>query len=171
MRSALVWITIVGIFFSCSNKISKSKSTSAKYEEDLAVYRPQFDGKKIDNPKIDETKEDDATEKVIPEHDVTAQLNATLDSIASFNQQLGYVDGYRIQVYIGQSREKAIEVRNKVYTLLPSSRPEVEYNQPNYKVKVGKFFNRLEAQKMYTELKADFPNVIVVPQRIQLGED
>ena len=76
------------------------------------------------------------------------------------------VDGYTIQVYSGVKREDALNVKKKLTQSLPDLESDVEYRQPNFRVRTGKYFNRLEAQKDYLAVKRHFPNAIVIPDRI-----
>ena len=45
---------------------------------------------------------------------------------------------------------------------------ELEYNQPKFRVRVGNYFSRLEAQKDLIRLKRPFPNAILVPEKIMV---
>ena len=58
--------------------------------------------------------------------------------------------------------------RGKTVAMELDLEPELVYNQPNYKVKVGKFLTRLEAQPLFTQLKKEFDNAIVAPERIYI---
>ncbi len=62
--------------------------------------------------------------------------------------------------------EAANEAKSMVYKMLPDSFPQLTYQQPNFKVKVGKFYTRFDAQKTFTEIKREFPRAIVIPERI-----
>jgi len=42
----------------------------------------------------------------------------------------------------------------------------LEYNQPKFRVRVGSYYSRLEAQKDLTRLKKAFSNAILVPEKI-----
>jgi hypothetical protein len=45
---------------------------------------------------------------------------------------------------------------------------ELEYEQPNFRVKTGKYFTRLEAEMDYAKVRQYFPAAIVVPDKIPL---
>ena len=75
---------------------------------------------------------------------------------------------YAIQVYIGNNRDEANDARMKVYGLLENEIPRLEYTQPNFRVKVGKYNSRLEANKSLTILKKSFPGALLVPERTYL---
>ena len=96
------------------------------------------------------------------------RVNSVLDSIHEQNLSKGFVDGYTIQVYSGIKREDALNVKKKMGQSLPDLASEVEYRQPNFRVRSGKYLTRLEAQQDYLQVKRHFPNAIVIPDRIQI---
>ena len=52
---------------------------------------------------------------------------------------------------------------------LPNLESEVQYIQPNFRVKTGKYFTRLDAQADYMAIKRYFPGAIVVPDKIPIN--
>lgn len=72
---------------------------------------------------------------------------------------------YTIQLYYGDNNtaSNVIKEFRAKYESLPSS---VIYETPNYKVWVGNFRNRLEADRALLKIKADFPSAFIPkPQR------
>ncbi len=72
---------------------------------------------------------------------------------------------YTIQLYYGDNNaaSNVIKEFRAKYNSLPSS---VIYETPNYKVWVGNFRNRLEADRALLKIKADFPSAFIPkPQR------
>ena len=69
-------------------------------------------------------------------------------------------DRYKIQLYSGE-REQAYDIlkdyRNKLSTW-PSF---IEYQTPNYKVWVGNYRNRLEADRALLEIKKEFKSAFI----------
>lgn len=73
-------------------------------------------------------------------------------------------DRYKIQLYYGDNG-KANEVIQK-YRSLYSYPSVIVYEAPNYKVWIGKFRNRLEADRALMKIKNDFPGAFIPkPQR------
>ena len=105
-----------------------------------------------------------------PTHHINVYLDSILDSIAITDQQQNYYQGYTIMLYTGSSREQATMARGMVRSMELDVEPDLVYNQPNYKVKVGQFLTRLEAQPLFTELKKEFSNAIVAPERIYVKD-
>src|SRR5690606_34665609 len=98
----------------------------------------------------------------------TEQVDMILDSIYAENIRRAFVDGYTIQVYSGIRREDALEVKKKMTQSLPELESDVQYRQPNFRVRTGKYLSRLEAQKDYLAVRRYFPNAIVIPDRIEI---
>jgi len=73
-----------------------------------------------------------------------------------------------VQIYTGTSREEATKARNRSYARFPDVTPHFDYTQPNFRVRVGDFLDRLEAQRVYAGLLAEFPNALIVPDRIEI---
>lgn len=69
--------------------------------------------------------------------------------------------GYTVQLYYGEltkANEVIREYKNK-YTSWPGS---IEYETPNYKVWVGNFGNRLDADRALHMIKNDFPAAFIL---------
>lgn len=165
---------IVGItaMMSCvSTGTGKKSGTERDHYEDLSIYRSDYK-KALDtiySEKPDQKKEIIAN--IDPEYDVTSEVNQLLDSITKLKKDVKFIDGYTIQVYTGIKRDEANEAKAKVYTTLEDSRPVITYDQPNFKVKVGKFYTRREALRTFAELKRVLPASIIISEKIPLASD
>jgi len=111
---------------------------------------------------------DKQTHYVDPKFAVNESLDAVLDSINRINLNNGLVDGFTIQVYSGVKREEALNVKKHLASSIPGLESEVQYAQPNFRVRAGKYYDRLQAQKDYIAIKKYFPNAIVIPERIPI---
>ncbi len=83
----------------------------------------------------------------------------------NLNKENKLTDGFTIQLYYGELSGANTAIRNyrRVFTDWPSS---IEYETPNYKVWVGNFITRLEADRALMEIKNEFPNAFVFkPER------
>lgn len=76
------------------------------------------------------------------------------------------VYGYRIQVFFGTDRKEAYNEQARFKSLYPELNTYLSYTQPNYRVKVGDFRTRAEAQKLMNELRAEFPTLFIFSERI-----
>lgn len=78
------------------------------------------------------------------------------------------VPGYRVQIYFGANRPKASEVKIDFTSRYPDVPAYISYQQPNYKVRVGDFRSRFEAQQFMGKLEGQFPTIFIVPDEVRL---
>ena len=78
------------------------------------------------------------------------------------------IHGYRIQIYFGFNRQKASEVKLNFASKYPDMSAYLSYQQPNFKIRVGDFINRFEAQKFLKEINGLFPTSFIVPDDVKL---
>lgn len=78
------------------------------------------------------------------------------------------ISGYRVQIHFGSEREKAKEIRTKFLKAHPDIPAYELYQQPNFKIRVGDFRTKLEAQKFQKEIVSEFTSSFVVSDEIQL---
>jgi len=148
-----------------------AKSDTLK--DNISDFRPRYDGTAgTGRPAAATTKATPpagATASAgMPGGDITAKLNVILDTIAVRNRNIRFAQGYRVQIYTGTNREEATKARNRSYARFPDVTPHFDYTQPNFRVRVGDFLDRLEAQRVYAGLLAEFPNALIVPDRIEI---
>jgi hypothetical protein len=166
----LLMIVVVATIASCSSTVkTSSTSGSGKYSEDLSILRP-----KVDLP-ADTAKQGGTTASaninnvyLEPRHTVNAQLDAVLDSIDRINLANGMTDGFTIQLYSGKQQDEALNVKKQVSQAMPTLDADVQFSQPNFRVRAGKYISRAEAQKDYMAVKRLFPNAILIPERIPI---
>lgn len=96
---------------------------------------------------------------------VNEKVEDVLDSINRFNITRKFIEGFTIQVYSGQNREDAMNVKKKI-GMETDVNAMLEYTQPKFRVRVGSYYSRLEAQKDLTRLKRLYANAILVPEKI-----
>ena len=154
------------LFQYCAPKASKSKSAEV-FSDDISTLRPALDEPEItgDQPGAQTPLVLEKTAYVSPSNDITEELDIAIDKINEIQSQKPYTV-YTVQIYNGGSREQANEIRKQVYRIMPEVKPQLEYRQPNYKVKVGAFQNRADAYKTFKKLKEAFPGTILMPERI-----
>jgi hypothetical protein len=90
-----------------------------------------------------------------------------IDSTLRANKQARKIKGYRIQIYFGSERREASRVKTRFLKKYPEHEAYTLYQRPSFKVRVGNFRNKLEAQKLYHKLNQYFQTVFIVPTRIE----
>jgi SPOR domain len=74
--------------------------------------------------------------------------------------------GYRILVVNSNDRKKVFAAKAKIYQLYPDLKPYLLYQAPFYKLKVGNFKSKDEAQEYLQELLRDFPTGLYIVKDI-----
>ncbi|MEP0263649.1 SPOR domain-containing protein [Dokdonia sp.] len=77
----------------------------------------------------------------------------------SINNELG--DRYKIQIHSGNSIQTAATIKRRFLNKIGTWEAKVKYETPNYKVWVGNFRNRLEADRALLSIKKEFPNALI----------
>ena len=152
----------------CASPRSTTVSTTGSgYSEDLSVWRPKTEITETGTA----TKTPDAvkqTQYVEPKYAVNKKLDTVLDSIDRYNTSKEFINGFTIQIYAGLKREDALNAKKNLSSSLPQLNSEVEYSQPSFRVKVGKYYTRIDAQRDYVAVKKYFPTAIVIPDKVAI---
>ena len=167
IKSACSFLVVLTVLMACSPGSIPTSSDAERYKEDLSYLRPTYP-EPVDSVEMDTPVDAPSYSNIEPKYDVTKQLNAILDSIDVLRKDKRYIDGYTIQVYSGYDSEEATIARGKVYAVLPDSSPSLKFEEPNFKVKVGQYYSRLEAQKDYSLLKEKFLSALIIPHRVYI---
>lgn len=77
------------------------------------------------------------------------------------NSSLSTIDKYRIQVFYGKNTQAQQALQN-FKMLYPETDATIIYSTPSYKVMVGSYKTRLEAEKNIRIIKQDFPNSFII---------
>ncbi len=70
--------------------------------------------------------------------------------------------GYRLLVINTNKRDEAVAAKTKVYTYFPELKSYLIYQSPFYKLKVGNFKDRKEAEEYIERLKKYFPQGVYI---------
>ncbi|MGV3761685.1 SPOR domain-containing protein [Parapedobacter sp.] len=74
--------------------------------------------------------------------------------------------GFRVQIYSGPDRTQAYAEQARFKRLYKGIDTYLSYEEPNYRVKVGDFRSRSEAQDLMQGLRKQFNNVFVFTEEI-----
>lgn len=155
---------LITALYSCASKVG-TQSQSSGYSEDLTLYRPLYPDPKPDTFTYEVIEKEEIT-FVEPEHSITNELDSLLDSIAAYSKSRGFYQVFAIQIYNGTSSTEANDAKRLSYKEFPDEIPVLEYNQPIFRVKVGRFLERIDANKQLNEFREVFPNAILIPERV-----
>ena len=104
------------------------------------------------------------------------EINVTKDKrIDAISKQLAggenrikpIIHGYRIQI-IGSSDKSVVDKeRGKFISSFRGTKSYIDYNVPNYKLKIGNFRTKLDAQKFQNTMKEVFPSTLILSDNIE----
>ena len=81
------------------------------------------------------------------------------------------IDGFRVQIFMELGND-ALRHTDSVKTRFAEKYPEVPiylvFGQPYYRLRIGDFRTRLEAENMYQQVKKEYKNAFVTADRIEL---
>ena len=80
--------------------------------------------------------------------------------------------GYRLIVITTNNRDEAIAAKTKVYTYFPELKAYMWHQSPYYKLKVGNFKERKEAEDYQKKLNLYFPKgVFIMADKVEVKPD
>ena len=88
------------------------------------------------------------------------KISKLISKKRSFNKKSGF--GYRIQLYNG-NEQKARKYRARFAVEFPGNTSKLVYNAPEWKVQVGNYKTKLEADKALIKFQEKFSGIIVIP--------
>ncbi|EIM77739.1 hypothetical protein A3SI_06189 [Nitritalea halalkaliphila LW7] len=151
-------LTLVGTACSLLRPAASDKDSYATWEEDLGPFLPRFEGQA------------DAVEEALSSSSPSViAFDRTLAEVAeALREQRSkqpYYNAYTVLVFSGISREGAFTTREEIQEDFPEMEIIMQYQDPRYLVKVGKFLHRFEALDTYFQLKAQFPMTRIISDR------
>lgn len=128
--------------------------------EDLSAYRP-----KAAEVPAGAT----ATTAVTPTMHVNDKVEILLDTLASNNKNIKYAQGYRLLVYTGNDRKTAFDLRKTIVNQFPDERDYLTYVQPTFKLKVGDYYSRMEANQALQQIKRLAPKASIIADQVNVN--
>ena len=94
------------------------------------------------------------------------EINDLLKQRKDYNKSLKTYQGFRIQIYYGSEKE-CYELKEEFSTLFPEIPTSIVFSTPQWKLQVGEYRTRLEADKAIVTIKAEYPSAIVLASDIE----
>jgi hypothetical protein len=145
---------------------SANTGTEAEKAEDLSKYRPKFNVPSSTGSTA--ASGGTNTSAATPTRHVNAKVATLLDTAAIMNKSIRYAAGYRILAYSGVERKAAMDIRNAIVKRIPEERDYFQFNQPTFRLKIGDYFSRIEAQQVLLRIKDIAPNAMIVVDQINV---
>lgn len=166
MRSFWV-LGILFILFGCKTlgiKKTGENSSYDSYQEDLTPSLPHYpDFRNMESQTSIQPGIQSATA-------VDDELEIVQQRLIEKNKAEIYFSGYTVLVYSGIDRNKAFNTRDEMFQYFPDLAAEMQYQEPRYLVKVGRYAYKFEAQKNYSLIKTQFPSARIIQDRFQRKE-
>jgi len=156
-----LFVMVTFLFYRCITKPPASSVINSKgYFEDLSFLR--------ENVKNHQVQDSEILNSQINNSSFTEELEILIKSAENKEKNTNYINGYSIQIFSGTERDIADSIFHKIDSIQNDYKVFTFYNQPNYRVKVGKFYYKIKATKALKELKRYFVDAIIVPERIKI---
>lgn len=154
-------LIICSLVMQVSVLIAQNERTT---NENLQTYRPTFEYKEPEKVVFTGKEKTEIT----PTQNINSLIDAKLDTIDAKNKTIKFASGYRIQVYNGSSQEEVKKIREKLYAIYPNIDIYQTYKQPDFKVKVGDYTDRLEAHYVLHQIKTHFSNAMITLETVNI---
>ncbi len=163
----------LAIFFlvACGKKVvpvsEKKQEIITTYSEDLSEFRDLLDAEsEVEDRSISE-KNNRPKQTTEPLY-VNDKIEAVLVKRAEKNKGIKFANGFRIQVYVGRERKEVDDAKVFVYQNFPNLNPYLTYNLPIYKLKIGDFLTKTDAERILNQLKDNFPEAVILAEKIDV---
>jgi len=106
-------------------------------------------------------------------HDLNPTVSRRIKVGSSVNKTSGKrvkIKGFRVQIFSGPNRNDAYAAQSKFKNQYKNIDSYVNYEEPNYRVKVGDFRGRQEANQFMNVLRSQYNNVFVFVEDIWVYE-
>lgn len=173
LKKKFLWALHLGIILISGCAKKSVVSSGSEYREDLSAVRPRYE---YVEPAIVTRPETAAPAKNTNAPKATAdkplyvnrKLESALDTLARQNKAIRYINGFRIQIYVGNVRQEADNAKSYVYQAFPDLNPYVSYTQPTYRVKVGDFMYRSDAEQYLDLIREQYASAVILADRVDI---
>jgi len=97
----------------------------------------------------------------------SARINELVAQKKEYNKKVSSYPGYKIQIYYGSEKE-CYEIKDEFSALFPDISTSIIFSTPQWKLQVGNYRTRLEADQSIRKIKEEYPAAIVLATNIDL---
>ena len=97
----------------------------------------------------------------------SASVKELIAQKIAHNKEQNSYPGYKIQIYYGSEKE-CYEIKDEFTSLFPDIPTSIIFSTPQWKLQVGEYRSRLEADKSIQSIKKEYPSAIVLATEIEL---
>ena len=172
------------IWMGCSSRTLPTTGNYNDHNEDLSVARPSYSSvglspastipRPAPAPTAPASVSVTADKAIRPALQTTEalhinkRLDLLLETMADRNRSIRYAPGYRIQVYVGNERQQAEAAKLLISQNFPELNPYLAYKQPTYRLKVGDFMRRMDAERYHSQIRQWIASAVLQPDKVDI---
>ena len=178
----LLALFIPALWVGCSSRTLPTTGNYNDHNEDLSVARPSYSlvglapASTIPRPapaptapvSVTAEKAPRPTQQTTEALHINKRLDLLLETMADRNRSIRYAPGYRIQVYVGNERQQAEAAKLLIYQNFPELNPYLTYKQPTYRLKVGDFMRRMDAERYHSQIRQLVASAVLQPDKVDI---
>ena len=162
------WVVGVLVLISSCKSMRAGSDDNATafstYQEDLTSSLPQY-------PDFRESdKIVKSSQSPVADQSIDDELEEVQRKFAEKNKAEPYFSGYTVLVFSRIDRNAAFKTQDDLKLYFPDLEAEMQYQQPRYLVKLGQYTYKIEAQKVFSQIKEQFPTARIIQDRFQRKE-
>ena len=97
----------------------------------------------------------------------SAHIDEMLAQKKDYNKTIEKFEGFKIQIYYG-SEKKCYEVKDEFSSLFKDIATSIIFSTPQWKLQIGNYRTRLEADHAMVNIKKEYPAAIVLASEIEI---
>ena len=97
----------------------------------------------------------------------SAHIDEMVAQKKDYNKTVETLQGYKIQIYYGSEKE-CYEVKDEFSSLFPNIATSIIFSTPQWKLQIGNYRTRLEADHAMVNIKKEYPAAIVLASEIEI---
>jgi hypothetical protein len=94
--------------------------------------------------------------------DVLTTKQTQINKHASMLTSSGQYKGFRVQIVSTSNREQAFKIKSELLTRYPDQKTYVLFQAPNFKVRIGNFLKRPDAEKFRAQINKVYPTGVFI---------
>ncbi|WP_367914463.1 SPOR domain-containing protein [Leadbetterella sp. DM7] len=172
MLRNFLFVLVILSATACAKRTTPSGSGSSGqvsgYSEDIRHLLPQYDDLETDGKAADGKETGKAEPVNVAFSDDNEKVNASLDKIIEHNKTFNNGQGFRIQVFSGNSRADFENAKSYLLRNFPQLEIYESYSQPTYRIRAGDFLYYQDAEKYSGLLRQRFGTTRIVNEKINI---
>lgn len=101
------------------------------------------------------------TVSIAQEGTVTIDQDRDIAKLLEYKKDVNTIEFYKIQIFSNSNRSQAENARSDFRNSYGEFTTDLVYDTPNYKIQVGKFRTKLEADRALQKIKRKYSNAFI----------